>query len=166
MCYFAILGPCDPQHDIYTPLGNLYTEAVLITVKEMSLGTSLVPQPATCWEWFLEHFSLAWALPRGVLAGTGWKLSKDHFADFTGWMVVFHLKWAQPWVSANGLSCNKVWKTWEPSCHHFCTLTNRKFDHVGHIRLLEWWWMYSSVSEVNCFQISHWQKTRVGISCS
>lgn len=91
MCYFAILGPCDPQHDIYTSLGNLHTEAVLITVKEMSLGTSLVPQPATCWEWFLEHFSLAWALPRGVLAGTGWKFAKDLFAGFTGWMVVFHI---------------------------------------------------------------------------
>lgn len=57
--------------------------------------------------------------------------------------------------------------TWEPSCHHFCSCTNREFDHAGRIRLLEWWGLYPlSVNSVTFRYLIDWTSRRIACSKS
>jgi len=61
MCNITVPGSCKPQHDISSPFGNLYAEALPIPVKEMTLGMSLAPGPAACQEQ-LQDCSISLAL--------------------------------------------------------------------------------------------------------
>lgn len=177
MYHFTVPGSCKPQHDISTPFGNLCAEALPIPVKEMTWehpwpqdhlpagnrsGNALSPWP--CWGIAWESFS--WHRVKVCKGPFHWRygvglcfISTTSMGTVTGQSKESDLQ--------DGLNR----KAWEPSCHHFCTCTNRKFDHAGNIRLLKWWGLYSSVSELNCFQVPHWQNNQenclltIDVSC-
>lgn len=84
------------------------------TSKEMTLGTSLAPEPVACWERLLVCFIFP-ALLGYCLESFSWhgvKVCKGRFHRLyrVGDCVSFKLlAWAQPWVRVKSLICKMVW---------------------------------------------------------
>lgn len=130
MYHFTVPGSCRSQHDISTPFGNLYAEAVPVPVKEMTLEMSLAPGPAGFWSvlpppsrWGINWESCNWH--RGKLH----KKPSLHFGGFTGWRIIFHLTTsvgtAKGQREGSSLQDGTNGKAQDPTCHHFYTCTNR-----------------------------------------
>lgn len=74
------------------------------------------------------------ASPGKVVIGTGWNCTKDHFGDFTRWMIMFHLTTSMGIAMGQregfSLQDGTNGKAQDPTYHHFYTCTNRYTDLI------------------------------------